>query len=354
MKFFGNVEFEGTGHVTPDDGANDIGDSRAVTASNIFTISSSDDLGIATIDGMTVTPSLGQHLITYNGQYACSVATVVVIVSADLADLRTYIKSIPATNTVHPLTFGSGEILKSGVYDITGAGSIAGTLTIDAENNPNAIFIIRCSAAFSTGASVTIQLVNGAKASNVFWLAVGAVSLGATNVFKGTIIGDAAIAVGDTGNIDGKLLSIAGAISFTNIVITPQLLGSVNTHSLGSFSVFTTLGAVSNTGVSEIFGDIGTGGGAITGFDASTLHGKTFTPGNAMFTAEISMYQNGVLLPNTVRSFSNATNNTGAMLTVLGLSLPILFTPQIIDVRVQVLLGSMFIGNRIFTTQKLE
>ena len=42
------------------------------------------------------------------------------------------------------------------------------------------------------------------------------------------------------------------------------------------------------------------------------------------------------------------------MLTVLGLSLPILFTPQIIDVRVQVLLGSMFIGNRIFTTQKLE
>lgn len=354
MKFFGNVEFEGDGHVTPDDGSNDIGDSRAVTASSSFPVNAADELGPVTIAGMSVTPSLGQHLITYNGQYACSVATVVIRVADDLAALRTYLKGLTATNTTHALTFGSGEILKHGVYDIGGAGSIAGTLTIDAENDPNAIFVIRCAAAFSTGASVTIQLINGAKAANIFWLAVGAVSLGATNVFKGTILGDAAVAVGDTGNVDGKLLSIAGAVSFTNIVMVQPLLGMINTHSLGSFSAFTTLGAVSNTGNSEIFGDIGTGGGAITGFETSTLHGKTFTPGNAMFTAEISMYQNGVLLSNSVRSFSNATNNTGAMLTAIGLSTPIVFTPQVVEVKVQVLLGSMFIGNRILTTQKLE
>lgn len=351
MKFLGNVEFEGSGHVTPD--SSDIGDTRVVTASSIFTSSAADESAVI-ITGMSVTPSLGQHLITYNSQYACSVASVTTTVSSDLASLRTYLKSLAATSTSHPLTFGSGEILKAGVYDIDGAGSIAGTLYIDAENDASAIFVIRCSAAFSTGASAVLQLINGAKASNIFWLAVGAVSLGATNTFKGTIIGDAAIAVGDTGNVDGKLLSIAGAVSFTNITLLAPMQSSINIHSLSSFSAFTSLGAVSNTGVSEIYGDIGTNGGAITGFESSTRHGKTFEPGNAMFLAEIGIYQNGVLIPNSLRSFGNATNNTGVILTILSLSNQILTTPQTLDVRIQILLGSISIGNRIFSTQKLE
>lgn len=354
MKFFGNVEFEATGHVLPDDGSNDIGDSRAVTASNVFAIDAGDNQDSITIGGMSVTPSLGTHLMSFNAQYACSVASVTTTVANDLSTVRTYLKNLSATNTSHGLTFGLGEILKAGVYDIGGAGSISGTLTIDAENNPNALFVIRCSAAFSTGASTSIQLINGAKASNVFWLAVGAVSLGATNTFKGSIIGDAAIAVGDTGSVDGKLFSIAGAVSFTNIVLLAPTFGVINIRSLNSFSAFTSLGAVSNTGVSEIFGDIGTDGGAITGFEVSTLHGKTFTPGNAMFIAEISLYQNGSVIQNSVRAFSNSSNNTGSILTVQSVSAPILSTPQTVEVRLRVLLGEIFVGNRIFTTQRME
>ena len=353
MKVFGNINFAGAGHVTPDNGSSDIGDSRVAVFSNSVTLNDSEALATV-VAGMSVTPSLGTHLISFNAQYSCSISAVTEVAKQDLDAVRSYLLALPMTSMTHSLVFGMGEVLLPGVYDIIGAGSVTGRLTFDAQNNSNALFVIRCSAAFSTAASASMALINGAKASNIFWMATGAVSLGATNTFKGSIIGDAAIDVGDTGQVDGSLFSIGGAISFTNVTMQKPGVSIVNLQSLGSFSVFTSLGAVSNTGVSVIHGDIGTGGGAVTGFDASTLYGSIYTPGNSSFIAEMGIYQNGALNQNSLRTIVHNIAVTGSVITLQGLSNLITVENQTVDIRIRVLLGSILVKNRILTSQKLE
>ena len=58
----------------------------------------------------------------------------------DLNLIYTDIMAIPVTAT-HALTFGNGEILFPGVYNVAGAASIAGTLTLNGNNEINPIFI---------------------------------------------------------------------------------------------------------------------------------------------------------------------------------------------------------------------
>jgi hypothetical protein len=62
-------------------------------------------------------------------------------------------------------------------------------------------------------------LTNGARYGNVFWVAEGAISLGASSFMKGTLIShNAAVTMGARGNLEGRMLSTAGAIGFDTAV----------------------------------------------------------------------------------------------------------------------------------------
>ncbi|TYB69045.1 DUF3494 domain-containing protein, partial [Bizionia saleffrena] len=132
---------------------------------------------------------------------------------------------IPVTVSGHTPAFGSGETVNSGVYDIGAAGSLAGTITLDAQNNPDALFIFRFGGAFTVAAQSKVILTNGARRCNVFWIggarvATGAVSIGTFTYMKGTVISHGGAAtMGANGNLEGRLLSTAGAIGFSTGVI---------------------------------------------------------------------------------------------------------------------------------------
>jgi len=63
---------------------------------------------------------------------------------------------------------GNGQTLTPGVYSIPSTATLNLVLTLDAQNNPNAVFIFKIEGAFSSAANAQVQLVNGAKACNVF------------------------------------------------------------------------------------------------------------------------------------------------------------------------------------------
>ena len=106
----------------------------------------------------------------------------------DLLNLYIHLSNIPVTNTTHAVVIGSNETINAGVYIIGGTASMAGNLNLDAKGNAHAIFILKFNGAFSTAANSSITLVNGASAANVFWIAEGAISIGATCTMKGTFI----------------------------------------------------------------------------------------------------------------------------------------------------------------------
>ncbi len=205
--------------------------------------------------------------------------------STDLLAGYNELYNISPTATHIPV-LGNGETLFAGVYSIGGAGSVASVLTLDAAGDSNAIFIFKIGGAFTTAASTTVTLLNGALAHNIFWIAEGAIAMAASTNMKGTLIShNGAISMAAGGTLHGRMFSTTGAVSIDAVsAVSASILLSCpivnyqsapNLGSLANFTLFTVSGAIGNTGVTAITGNIGSNAGAITGFGApSTVNGN--------------------------------------------------------------------------------
>ncbi len=136
--------------------------------------------------------------------------------AVDLAAAFNEIRSIAATQTIVAASM-SGGTFYGGVYQISSALALTSNLTLDAQGDPDAIFIFKVTGAFSSAASVNIILLNGASVSNIFWNVDGAVGIGASASMKGTFLALAGeIAFGDGATLEGRALTIAGAANAYN------------------------------------------------------------------------------------------------------------------------------------------
>ena len=135
--------------------------------------------------------------------------------ASDLALLYNDLLARPANLETTGVYGGILTTLTQGVYHSATAASIAGNLTFDAQNDPNARFIIQTDGAFTMAAGAKIILANGAKAQNIFWVINGAASLAANAEAKGIFICSGAISLGASCKLEGILLTTVGAISGT-------------------------------------------------------------------------------------------------------------------------------------------
>jgi len=189
------------------------------TAANFVLFTSAGAVGNTGISQMT--GNIGSNVGAITGFETSSIIgaihtadAVTVQCSLDVIAAYTQLNNIIPTSTTHTPAFGSGETLFAGVYSIAGAGSIAGNLTLDAQGDPNAVFIFKIGGAFTTGASTTINLINGASACNIFWKAEGAISMAASTTMRGTLIANnGAISMGAGGILEGRMFSTTGAAS---------------------------------------------------------------------------------------------------------------------------------------------
>jgi methionine-rich copper-binding protein CopC len=114
------------------------------------------------------------------------------------------------------LTFTPGLYTNSTSVLIEGAGP-DNDVTLDAQGDPNAIFIFKMGSTLTTGPGAEVILTGGAKASNVFWQVGTSATLNTTTIFYGNILASVTITV-DTGSIvTGRLL--AGSNSDGSVTI---------------------------------------------------------------------------------------------------------------------------------------
>lgn len=209
--------------------------------SSFYTLAQMPDLGSASEFAMftsigalgnTGTSEISGDIGTNNGDITGFEAPTVVYGHIELENAVTaqcaidvqaaYDELLATTPTVgnHAPTFGSGETLPPGVYAVGEAGSLAGDITLDAAGNPDAIFIFQFTGAFTAGDFSTIILINGATASNVFWIAEGAISMQAQTDMNGTFISNnGAISLGAGSVLEGRMFSTAGAASIIDAFI---------------------------------------------------------------------------------------------------------------------------------------
>jgi hypothetical protein len=121
-----------------------------------------------------------------------------------------------------------GMALAPGVHCVAAAMSVGSNLTLSTPG----VYIFRSTGALTSAATVTVAFGGAANASNssVFWVSTGAasnVSIGATNVFLGTImvgnLGDpgAATVGANTTLLPGRVLSTNAVTLDTNTIAIP-------------------------------------------------------------------------------------------------------------------------------------
>ncbi|MES2773583.1 MAG: ice-binding family protein [Bacteroidota bacterium] len=180
---------------------------------------------------------------------------------------------------------GNGDTLIAGTYSISGVTTLNGNLTLNAAGNPNAVFIFQIGAAFSVNAGSKIKLINGAQACNVFWKVEGLVSVASAAFLRGTIVAhNAAIALNTNDTLEGRALSISGAITTNGVLAyTPAGCGSPiltgpacpNLGSTAAYALFSGNGSVTNSTPLTTFanGDIGTNVGLTIGYNPLNVTG---------------------------------------------------------------------------------
>jgi hypothetical protein len=312
----------------------------SITEGEFVTSSSTQDL---LVTGMTLSPPLGTYLVLFNGQTSGDQ-----IFSSDQGDqdvVSIYNDLMAAAGGVsHPLVFGS-ETLLPGVYDVVGALSFSGTLTLDGLGDPNSLFIIRATGAITTGVNTTLILTNQANANNIFWVSEGAISTADPTIMKGTLIANqAAVALGANTDLEGRMFAITGALTIGagSTLIIPTENSGIDMGVLSSFAMYTSVGAVSDCADCVVTGDVGTGLGAISGF--ANIIGTVFPQGSVASNPNLttfSVYQNGIEVPHSSRK----VNGLDAIISLQALvSVTTEDTP--IEIRWKVDAGETKIGNR--------
>jgi hypothetical protein len=125
----------------------------------------------------------------------------------------------PVTATI-PVELG-GTTVTPGVYaSPAGTFGITGTLTLDAQGDPNAVFIFQAASTLITASASNVVLVNGAQAANVFWVVGSSATLGTYSIIQGNIMAQASITVTTGVTVDGRALARTAAVTLDSDTIT--------------------------------------------------------------------------------------------------------------------------------------
>lgn len=117
----------------------------------------------------------------------------------------------------------AGKVLLPGVYDEGAASALnlaAGSVaTFDAQNDPNAVFIIKAGTFTDSGVLANksqIKLANGAQARNIWFVLDTAATIGSGTIWYGNILSGGTITINDGSQLVGRALAgAAGAGAFT-------------------------------------------------------------------------------------------------------------------------------------------
>jgi len=200
-----------------------------------------------TADVYTETP-LNVGLVTggiYSAPPAPGTATKFATATAALAAANAFYISISPANKPGGTDPGAGQLsgltLAPGVYkaaggsfSITGGSQTTGNLTLDAQGNPNAVWIFQAPTSLTVGiagptGARSVILINGALAQNVYWYVGSAATINGAGggIMTGTIISTSGVTFSTAGNtvqtvLNGKAISLVASVTMVNTTINVQ------------------------------------------------------------------------------------------------------------------------------------
>ena len=167
-----------------------------------------------------------------------------------------------------------GKTLTPGLYKSTSTLAISsGDLTLDAQGDPNGVFIFQIASGFDMTSDRKIVLSGGAKAANIFWQVGSSATFGTTSVIKGTVLALTSVTMLAGATLEGRALALNAAVTLNNA----NFSGNVgipnpvdNTPPSVSFTVPAngSVGVANNANLTATFSEP---------MDPATISGATFT-----------------------------------------------------------------------------
>jgi hypothetical protein len=108
-----------------------------------------------------------------------------------------------------------GQTLYPGLYTDKGNLNLkTADLTVDAQGNTNGVFIIQVTGDLIVASGRKVNLINGAKAANVFWAVTGFCSMDTTASFVGNVMAHTAVTFNTGAALEGRALASTQNVTF--------------------------------------------------------------------------------------------------------------------------------------------
>jgi hypothetical protein len=123
-----------------------------------------------------------------------------------------------------------GLTLTPGVYCFSSSAQLTGTLTLNAQGDPNAVFVFQIGSTLKTASSSSVTFTNGGQGDSVFWQVGSSATLGTTTAFAGNILALTSITLNTGANIQcGRALARNGAVTMDTNQVSIDTAGCETT-----------------------------------------------------------------------------------------------------------------------------
>ena len=113
-----------------------------------------------------------------------------------------------------------GLTLTPGVYKFSASATLTGTLTFDAQGDPDAVFLIQVGSSLFAAGDSTVEVINGGFESNIFWQVGSSATLGADSAFAGTVLAFTTVVLNSGATLAGRALAINGVVALDGSDVT--------------------------------------------------------------------------------------------------------------------------------------
>jgi hypothetical protein len=137
--------------------------------------------------------------------------------SAAQDDLTTAFNTLTSQTCTFDLTGQDlgGLTLSPGVYCFATSAQLTGTLTLDAEGDPNSVWVFQIGSTLTTASSSAVAFVNGSSANScgVEWRVGSSATIGTGTIFSGNILAQDSITLTTGADVIGRALARTGAVT---------------------------------------------------------------------------------------------------------------------------------------------
>ncbi|MES2459659.1 MAG: ice-binding family protein [Armatimonadota bacterium] len=210
------------------------------TVTNKGTTLLTGDLGVSPGTALTDFSDTSVTGSTHAGDAVAAQAQV------DLTTAYTTLAGLTPSTNLSGINLG-GLTLTAGVYRFNSSAQLTGGLILDAQNNPNALFVFQIGETLTTASLSSVTFINGGAADNLYWQVGSSATLGTNTAFRGSIVALTSITLTTGATIeDGRALARNAAVTLdTNRITVPLAATATVAPEPGSLAlVLPVLGAV--------------------------------------------------------------------------------------------------------------